>query len=190
MSQGRARLVVVVVERGPHRGRRAPARITDPHPALFDPLPVGTRPSDERHTPRWLFDALGLVFDLDVAAPAGGPRHVPCRAYYTALDDGLAQPWHGLVWCNPPFSRVAAWAERCIDHGHGLLLAPMSTNTRWVSDAIGAADTLVPLPQIKFEAGDHTAQHVSFGILLYAFGELAATACAELGVPAFVRANP
>ena len=35
--------------------------------------------SDDCYTPRWVFDAMGLEFDLDVAAPVGGPWHVPCR---------------------------------------------------------------------------------------------------------------
>jgi hypothetical protein len=49
--------------------------------------------SDDCYTPRWVFDAMGLRFDLDVAAPVGGPWHVPCDRYLTAEDDGLAQPW-------------------------------------------------------------------------------------------------
>jgi hypothetical protein len=56
------------------------------------------------YTPRWVFDAMRLSFDLDVAAPVGGPRHVPAMRYYTPDDDGLSQPWDGLVWCNPPYS--------------------------------------------------------------------------------------
>jgi hypothetical protein len=35
--------------------------------------------SDDCYTPRWVFDAMGLRFDLDVAAPVGGPWHVPCE---------------------------------------------------------------------------------------------------------------
>jgi hypothetical protein len=60
--------------------------------------------SDDCYTPRWVFDAMRLSFDLDVAAPVGGPRHVPAMRYYTPDDDGLSQPWDGLVWCNPPYS--------------------------------------------------------------------------------------
>jgi hypothetical protein len=36
-----------------------------------------TGATDERYTPRHVFDALGVEFDMDVAAPFGGPRHVP-----------------------------------------------------------------------------------------------------------------
>lgn len=106
--------------------------------------------------------------------------YVPTRRRFTADDDGLSRPWHGFVWCNPPYSNVKAWAGRMIDHGHGLLLAPLSTNTQWTSDVLAVATTVTPLPQIKFISPDHTERHVSFGIMLYALGELAATAAERL----------
>lgn len=38
--------------------------------------------TDEWYTPRYIFDALGETFDLDVACPPEGPRHVPAARYY------------------------------------------------------------------------------------------------------------
>ena len=52
--------------------------------------------SDEWYTPRYIFDALLLRFDLDVAAPVGGPRHVPADAYFDPSHDGLIQEWRGV----------------------------------------------------------------------------------------------
>ena len=89
--------------------------------------------SDDYYTPRWVFDALGLRFDLDVASPPGGPPFVPCDRYFTQEDDGLAQPWHGLVWMNPPFSETAAWMTRFLEHANGIALVPFS-RARWLSD--------------------------------------------------------
>ena len=48
-------------------------------------------------------------FTLDVAAAA---HNAKCDRYYTAEDDGLAQPWSGRVWCNPPYSDCRAWVEK------------------------------------------------------------------------------
>jgi hypothetical protein len=47
------------------------------------------------YTPKSIFDALGLVFDLDPTSPGPGLCHVPARKIYTQADDGLALPWHG-----------------------------------------------------------------------------------------------
>ncbi|MBF0326024.1 MAG: hypothetical protein HQL42_13265 [Alphaproteobacteria bacterium] len=58
--------------------------------------------SDDWYTPPDISEALGLIFDLDPCSP--GPGHwVPALRIYTKGDDGLAQPWEGLVWMNPPF---------------------------------------------------------------------------------------
>jgi hypothetical protein len=60
--------------------------------------------SDRWFTPAWIFDGMGVDFDLDVAAPTAGPLHVPCTAWYSETDDGLSSRWYGVVWCNPPYS--------------------------------------------------------------------------------------
>jgi hypothetical protein len=59
--------------------------------------------SNEWRTPKSIFDALALVFDLDPCWPLDGPCFVPARQRYTVHDNGLVQSWYGLVWLNPPF---------------------------------------------------------------------------------------
>lgn len=48
---------------------------------------------------------------LDVAA---SPSTAKCSRFYTASDDGLSQPWDGVVWCNPPYSDPSPWVKRAI----------------------------------------------------------------------------
>lgn len=48
-------------------------------------------------------------FDLDVAA---APHNAKAPKFYTLEDDGLAQPWRGNVWCNPPYSGLMKWMEK------------------------------------------------------------------------------
>lgn len=98
--------------------------------------------SDDCYTPRWVFDAMGLEFDLDVAAPAGGPWHVPAKRWYTAEDDGLAQPWDGLVWCNPPYSGMEPWVDRFIAHQSGVLMGGMFPRCKWFKRAAEASDAV------------------------------------------------
>jgi len=99
-----------------------------------------------------VFDAMALRFDLDVAAPPGGPWHVPAARWYTAEDDGLTQPWEGLVWCNPPFSRPAPWAKRWASHPRGVLLG-FALPAPWLGFALGAADC-VAVGEIYFTRPD------------------------------------
>lgn len=91
--------------------------------------------SDAWYTPPWVFDGLGVEFDLDVAAPAEPLEWVPARQRYTVADDGLLQPWFGLVWCNPPYSAPTAWCRRWAQHPDGFLLirADLSTGGPFVA---------------------------------------------------------
>ena len=98
--------------------------------------------SDDCYTPRWVFDAMGLEFDLDVAAPVGGPWHVPAKRYYTAEDDGLVQSWDGLVWCNPPYSAMGKWVSRYQRHDRIALMGFVQSETLWVPEVFDAAEAV------------------------------------------------
>lgn len=97
---------------------------------------------DDCYTPRWVFDAMGLRFDMDVAAPMGGPWHVPCDEYLTAQDDGLVTPWAGTVWCNPPYSAFTRWADKWATHPSGCLMGGYQPETRWTRTVFAAADAV------------------------------------------------
>lgn len=98
--------------------------------------------SDDCYTPRWVFDAMGLEFDLDVAAPPGGPWHVPAKRFYTAEDDGLTSPWDGLVWCNPPYSHFLPWAEKFAESDQAVIMGICLPEVRWFPIVFAAADAL------------------------------------------------
>ena len=101
--------------------------------------------NDDWYTPRWIFDAAGLTFDMDVAAPIAPEfRTCPARRYLTVLDDGLTAPWEGTVWMNPPFSNPAPWVDRFIAHPSGLALVPAS-NSHWRGRYVKAADGMALL---------------------------------------------
>lgn len=99
----------------------------------------GQRTSDDYYTPKHVFDALGLRFDLDVCAPPGGAPWVPADRYYTLEDDGLAQPWHGRVWMNPPYSKATPWVRRFIEHRNGIALVPHAKSA-WHIELWNACD--------------------------------------------------
>ena len=89
--------------------------------------------SDEVFTPPWIFEALKLRFDLDVASSDNPLVVVPTAAYFTKDDDSLNRDWTGRVWMNPPFSKVTPWIEKWIKHANGFCLVPLSSNGKWVN---------------------------------------------------------
>jgi DNA N-6-adenine-methyltransferase (Dam) len=131
--------------------------------------------SDERYTPRWVFDALGETFDLDVAAPVVGGDCVPAGARYTRLEDGLAQQWWGFIWCNPPFSEATRWADRFRAHGSGLWLGPVA-NARWFIDLAADASALWLMRDFPFIHPTHAGRRSSMPLAMAALGARGAAA--------------
>lgn len=120
-------------------------------PTLFGELAIAAsaQESDEWYTPKWVFDALQLTFDLDVCAPPTGPLHTPTSKWYSIQDNGLEQPWHGLIWMNPPYSNPLPWIDRFIEHNNGVALLPTSTG-RWMLNLWHSESSWLPLPPMKF----------------------------------------
>ncbi len=103
--------------------------------------------SDDYYTPSWIFEDMGVEFDLDVAAPPGGVPWIPAKKYYTMADDGLAQPWEGKVWMNPPFSSYTKWAAKFLDYGNGIALGAVGINTIWSTRLWELSGAICLLPQ-------------------------------------------
>lgn len=133
-------------------------------------MPKGT--SDEHYTPSALFTQLGVIFDLDVAAPEGGSDNVPALHYFDKKTDGLKNDWFGNVWMNPPYSNPTPWVHKFIEHGHGIALLPV-TRGKWWDLMWDKAQGILPLAyNFKFERPDNLpAKPIVFRTCLYAFGE-------------------
>lgn len=150
-------------------------------PRLFG-LPQQELTSDDYYTPSWVFERMGITFDLDVCAPPGGISWIPAERYYTQEDDGLAQPWEGRVWMNPPYSGVEPWADRMIDHGHGVALLPYSRGwwrvRMWeAAHGIAEINTSTRVTFIR----DGKPADIFFPVFFAAFGEDCVEAISRLG---------
>ena len=97
--------------------------------------------SDEWSTPQTIFDALDAEFDFNLDPCATESNH-KCKTFYTAEIDGLKQKWGGYrVFCNPPYSNIAAWVEKAFretrnDNTLVVLLIPSRTDTKYFHDYI------------------------------------------------------
>lgn len=80
--------------------------------------------NDEWMTPDWIIHSLPKI-DLD---PCSHPQsHVVASNTYDIRNgqDGLELPWHGTVFCNPPYSRTGKWLKKCRMHdGTTIALVP------------------------------------------------------------------
>jgi len=133
----------------------------------------GRGQSDEWYTPKYVFDALGCRFDMDVAAPIQGPLYVPADTWI--YDHSLLKPWHGFVWMNPPFggrNGVVPWLDKFFKHGDGIALVPDRSSAPWWQDAAQKADgMLLVAGKIKFIRPDGSkGKSPANGTCLFASG--------------------
>lgn len=129
--------------------------------------------SDEWYTPRYIFDAMGVLFDLDVSAPASGPVHVPCDAWI--YERSLETPWSGFIWMNPPFggrNGLVPWLDKFFSHGNGVALTPDRTSAPWWQCAANKCDAVLFVDgKIKFEMPcGNVGKSPSTGTTLFASG--------------------
>lgn len=85
--------------------------------------------NDEWLTPPNILADLG-PFDLDPCAPITRPWATAAN-HFTIQDNGLALPWSGRVWCNPPYGReTGKWLKKCAKHKNATALIFARTETK------------------------------------------------------------
>jgi phage N-6-adenine-methyltransferase len=92
--------------------------------------------TDRWETPWLLFRQLDAQFHFEVDVCAL-PENAKCRRFYSPDDDGLAQPWQGVCWMNPPYGRnIGRWVEKAYESAAAgdavvVCLVPARTDTSW-----------------------------------------------------------
>jgi hypothetical protein len=139
--------------------------------------------TNDHYTPKWLFDVFGVTFDIDVASPPNGVPWIPAKKFFTQEEDGLAQPWKGLVWCNPPYSDILPWVTRLNQHRNGIALLP-HTKGGWREDIWREADGLVEskaVNQMLFHYQGRNNKAVFPTLFLAAWGDIGLNAISKIG---------
>ena len=126
--------------------------------------------TDLWETPQEFFDELDreFHFDLDVCAL---PENAKCARYYTPEQDGLSQPWEGVVWCNPPYGRgIGDWVKKAVqsalEGATVVMLLLARTDTRWFHRWIYRRAEVRFLPgRLKFGGSKNSAPFPSMVVV-------------------------
>jgi len=150
--------------------------------------------SVEWYTPREIFTALGIYFDLDPCSPGKQiVSWIPAGVHYTIKDNGLMLPWFGNVFMNPPYGQdTPKWFKRLAKHDNGIGLVFARTDTQWFHDYVPLANAICfikgrvqfvkPCNAIEYAAGLHWPKGgCGAASMLVAFG--------QHNVKAFLRSN-
>lgn len=131
--------------------------------------------SVEWYTPAWIFEQLGIEFDLDPASPCDVITTVPASTKFTRAEDGLTQDWFGRVWLNPPYGReTSVWMNKFISHRNGIALVFCRTDTKWFQSALRHSDAALFFSgRIQFIPGyenSHKKSRCGAASAFFAFG--------------------
>lgn len=125
--------------------------------------------SKEWYTPRKIFDALGIEFDLDPCSPGQDiVPWIPARRHLTVLDDGLNAHWEGKIFMNPPYGMdTLKWMKHLhtvhkVGIACGIALVFARPDTRWFHDYIPFADAICFIKgRVHFVAADKAEQYAA-----------------------------
>ena len=107
----------------------------------------------EWYTPPGLIEAARATMGSIDTDPASTPRAnetVQASTFYDAEQDGLAHPWHGNVWLNPPYAQplISQFANATVEKyaagqfGQACVLVNNATETGWFQNMLGTASAL------------------------------------------------
>lgn len=107
-------------------------------------------------------------FTLDACAL---PENAKCSAFFTPDDDGLLQPWQGVVWCNPPYgNRISDWVQKAFREAHNgvktVMLLPSKTDVLWFHNwVLGKAEIRFLKGRLRFGGSKHGAPFASMLVI-------------------------
>jgi phage N-6-adenine-methyltransferase len=122
--------------------------------------------SDLWSTPQAEFDRLHAEFGFTLDACAL-PENAKCPVFYSPEQDGLAQDWRGVMWCNPPYSTVDQWIAKAYEASKAgatvVCVTYAKVDTRWWHTYIEPfAEYRFPKGRWKFGDGKNSAPFPGF----------------------------
>lgn len=156
----------------------------------------------EWYSPRELVDAVRDVLggiDLDPASCDVANTVVQAARIYTVDDDGLAHPWHGRVYLNPPYRApdIVHFCEKFAHHvaggdiSAGIALVNNATDTAWFGTLAGTATAFCfPTSRCRYWQPDRETSTALQGQAVIYAGPDAAAFCRRLSDVRLVLVRP
>jgi len=128
--------------------------------------------NQECGTPQEFFDMLDkeFCFTLDVCATS---QNAKCEHFYDKDKDGLATPWHGTVWVNPPYGKeIGAWVAKAYLSAQFdrtvVLLIPSRTDTAyWHDYVMKSSEIRFVRGRLKFDNGGEASAPFPSAIVVF-----------------------
>jgi len=97
---------------------------------------------DYWRTPPSIFNPLNAIFNFELDLAASDSNHL-CEFYFSENDNALDKTLihvigTGAIWCNPPYSDIMPWVNKCIELSEGrnvVMLIPADTSVKWFAKA-------------------------------------------------------
>ncbi len=127
------------------------------------------------YTPSWIFERMGVEFDLDPCQPIEKIKWIPAKKHYHLRNNGLLNEWEGRVWLNPPYGQFTPrWLKKMHEHRNGIALVFARTDCAWFHDYVAKADAILFMKgRVKFVdgLGKTGGNGAGSGSMLIAWGE-------------------
>lgn len=124
---------------------------------------------DNWETPQWLFDKYDSIYHFTLDA-ASSDKNAKTEKYYTAKENGLVQPWEGVVWRNPPYGKgIGKWVQKAYEESRNgstvVCLLPARTDTAWFHDYCTKGKIEFLRRRIRFSGSNYDAPFPSMVVI-------------------------